>query len=71
MKLDAKILDEMIEKAQGTEEQLKKVGYHFWISKEYTEYPRNHKDFQVYKTQVLTGDTVYLSTELAFFKSKL
>jgi hypothetical protein len=54
MKLDTKILDEIIVKAPLTEPD-----FIFCISKEYTKYPKKYKGFSILKSYLIDGNTIY------------
>ena len=54
MKLDAKILDEILAKAP-----VKEPSFRFCISKEYTKYPKKYKGFIVSQSDLIDGNIIY------------
>ena len=66
MPLDPDILDRMIDELSFTPEQLKELGMKFWISKDYEFILDDYDGFDVIKTNLLSGDTIYFCTECKF-----
>jgi hypothetical protein len=66
MQLDTDILDRMMDELSFTHEQLRELQMIFWISSDY-EYEHSHYDgFEVNKSPLLKGDTIYFCTECKF-----
>jgi hypothetical protein len=66
MQLDTDILDRMMDELSFTPEQLRELGMKFWISKDYEFILDEYDGFDVIKTNLLTGDTIYFCTEYKF-----
>jgi len=66
MQLDPDILDRMIDELSFTPEQLRELGMKFWISSDYEFILDDYEGFDVIKTNLLTGDTIYFCTECKF-----
>lgn len=71
MKLDNKMLDEMIVNSKLTYKELGLLGCKFWLSKEYTEYSNNYLGIEIVKTNILNEDFIYLCTEENFLLKHL
>jgi hypothetical protein len=66
MQLNPDILDRMIDELSFTPEQLRELGMKFWISSDYEFILDDYDGFDVIKTNLLTGDTIYFCTECKF-----
>jgi hypothetical protein len=53
----------MIKKTGWSSQALKEIKVKFWLSKEYTIYPKEHHGLEVIKTETLTDDTIILGTK--------
>lgn len=71
MQLDTDILDEMIDSVSYTPEQLRELNMKFWISKDYEFILDDYDGFDVIKTNLLSGDTIYFCTEYQFLREFL
>ena len=63
MKAKRRVLTEMIKKTGWSSQALKEIKVKFWLSKEYTTYPKEHHGLEVIKTETLTDDTIILGTK--------
>lgn len=63
MKAKRRVLTEMIKKTGWSSKALKEIKVKFWLSKEYTIYPKEHHGLEVIKTETLTDDTIILGTK--------
>ena len=63
MKAKRRVLTEMIKKTGWSSQALKEIKVKFWLSKEYTIYPKEHHGLEVIKTETLTEDTIILGTK--------
>ena len=63
MKAKRRVLTEMIKKTGWSSQALKEIKVKFWLSKEYTIYPKEHHGLEVIKTDTLTDDTIILGTK--------
>jgi hypothetical protein len=63
MKAKRRVLTEMIKKTGWSSQALKEIKVKFWLSKEYTIYPKEHHGLEVIKTETLTDDTIILGTK--------
>lgn len=63
MKAKRRVLTEMIKKTGCSSKALKEIKVKFWLSKEYTIYPKEHHGLEVIKTETLTDDTIILGTK--------
>lgn len=63
MKAKRRVLTEMIKKTGWSSQALKEIKVKFWLSKEYTIYPKEHHGLEVIKTDTLTEDTIILGTK--------
>jgi hypothetical protein len=66
MQLDTDILDRMMDECPYTPEQLRELNMKFWISKDYEFIMDDYNGFDVIKTNLLSGDTIYFCTEYKF-----
>ena len=71
MKLEEKVLDNILDSSPLTLDEMILLDVKFWISKDYTEYPTKHHFIDVIQTQVLKDDTIILGTEEQFIKYQL
>lgn len=53
----------MIKKTGWSSKALKEIKVKFWLSKEYTIYPKEHHGLEIIKTDTLTEDTIILGTK--------
>lgn len=63
MKAKRRVLTEMIKKTGWSSKALKEIKVKFWLSKEYTIYPKEHHGLEIIKTDTLTEDTIILGTK--------
>ena len=63
MKAKRRVLTEMIKKTGWSSQALREIKVKFWLSKEYTNYPKEHHGLEVIKTETLTDDTIILGTK--------
>lgn len=63
MKAKRRVLTEMIKKTGWNPKALREIKVKFWLSKEYTAYPKEHHGLEVIKTETLTDDTIILGTK--------
>lgn len=63
MKAKRRILTAMIKKTGWEAKNLREIKVKFWLSKEYTIYPKEHHGLEVIKTEHLTDDTIILGIE--------
>jgi hypothetical protein len=63
MKAKRRVLTEMIKKTGWSSQALREIKVKFWLSKEYTIYPKEHHGLEVIKTETLTDDTIILGTK--------
>jgi len=63
MKAKRRVLTEMIKKTGWSSQALREIKVKFWLSKEYTIYPKEHHGLEVIKTETLTEDTIILGTK--------
>ena len=71
MKLEEKVLDNILDSSPLTLDEMILLDVKFWISKDYTEYPTKHHFIDVIQTQVLKEDTIILGSEKQFIKYQL
>lgn len=70
MKAKRRILTQMIKKTGWTAQDLREIQVKFWLSKEYTIYPKEHHGLEVVKTDTLTEDIIILATKEQFLTYK-
>lgn len=63
MKAKRRVLTEMIKKTGWSSQALREIKVKFWLSKEYTIYPKEHHGLEVIKTETLTDNTIILGTK--------
>jgi hypothetical protein len=63
MKAKRRVLTEMIKKTGWSSQALREIKVKFWLSKEYTIYPKEHHGLEVIKTETLTDGTIILGTK--------
>ena len=66
MQLNTDILDRMMDECKFTHDELREFNMKFWISKDYEFILDDYDGFDVIKTNLLTGDTIYFCTECKF-----
>ena len=71
MKLEEKVLDNILDSSPLTLDEMILLDVKFWISKDYTEYPTKHHFIDVIQTQVLKDDTIILGSEKQFLNYNL
>jgi len=71
MQLDPNILDRMIDECPYSNDELREFNMKFWISKDYEFILDEYDGFDVIKTYLLTGDTIYFCTECKFLSQFL
>jgi len=59
MKAKRRVLTEMIKKTGWSSQALREIKVKFWLSKEYTIYPKEHHGLEVIKTETLTDVGFY------------
>ena len=63
MKAKRRILTEMIKKTGWDPKALREIKVKFWLSKEYTTYPKEHHGLEVLIADNLKDDTIILGTK--------
>jgi len=71
MKLEEKVLDNILDSSPLTLDQIISLKVKFWISKEYTDFPSKHHFIDVIQTKILKDDTIILGSEEQFLKNNL
>lgn len=71
MKVNKSILKDMVAYTKFDAKELKQFNFKFWLSCEYTDYPKTYKGLEVIKTNILKEDTILLGTEEQFIKHNL
>lgn len=63
MKAKRRVLTEMIKKTGWSSQALREIKVKFWLSKEYTIYPKEHHGLEVLIADNLKDDTIILGTK--------
>ena len=71
MKVEKRVLKDMILFTKFNAKQLKQLNFNFWLSCEYKEYPKTFLGLKIIKTNILKDETILLGTEEQFIKYNL